>query len=290
MSDVTAPPSIPRLPPRAADSHKGTYGRVLVVAGSRGMTGAAVLCGTAALRGGAGLVQIAVPGEIQPIVAGGNPCYMTVGLPQDMRGRFATAAINEVIDLSRWADVVAVGPGIGQAESAPTLVQALLARTQKPLVIDADGLNALAKVPNDQWPARSAPVVLTPHPGEFIRLSDYSADDVHENREDRAKAYATDRSVVLVLKGHRSVVTDGTRVHLNPTGNPGMATGGTGDVLTGLLAAVLGQGLAAFDAAVVAVWAHGRAGDLAADARGQAGMIATDLNDHLPAALREVGG
>jgi ADP-dependent NAD(P)H-hydrate dehydratase len=285
-------PSLPvqRLAPRAPDSHKGTYGRVLVIAGCRGMSGAAVLAGSAALRGGAGLVQIAVPGEVQPIVAAGNPCYMTVGLPQDLRGRFAAAAIDELIELCEWADVIAVGPGLGQAESVPTLVHALLGRAQKPLVIDADGLNALAKLANDRWPARTAPVVLTPHPGEFTRLSGYSGDDVRQNREALAKAYAAERSVVLVLKGHRSIVTDGSRVHHNPTGNPGMATGGTGDVLTGLVAALLGQNLAAFDAAVLATWAHGRAGDLAADALGQAGMIATDLLVHLPAALREVGG
>jgi ADP-dependent NAD(P)H-hydrate dehydratase len=285
-------PSLPvqRLAPRAPDSHKGTYGRVLVIAGCRGMSGAAVLAGSAALRGGAGLVQVAVPGEVQPIVAAGNPCYMTVGLPQDLRGRFAAAAIDELVELCEWADVVAVGPGLGQAESVPTLVHALLARTQKPLVIDADGLNALAKLANDRWPTRTAPVVLTPHPGEFTRLSGYSGDDVRQNREALAKAYAAQRSVVLVLKGHRSIVTDGSRVHHNPTGNPGMATGGTGDVLTGLVAALLGQNLAAFDAAVLATWAHGRAGDLAADALSQAGMIATDLLDHLPAALREVGG
>jgi ADP-dependent NAD(P)H-hydrate dehydratase len=285
-------PSLPvqRLAPRAPDSHKGTYGRVLVIAGCRGMSGAAVLAGTAALRGGAGLVQIAVPAEIQPIVTMGHPCYMTVGMPQDLRGRFAAAATDELIELCGWADVVAVGPGLGQAESAPSLIQALWARAPKPLVIDADGLNALAKVPHERWPTRTAPVVLTPHPGEFTRLSGYSGDDVRKNREALAKAYASERSVVLVLKGHRSVVTDGTRVQDNPTGNPGMATGGTGDVLTGLVAALLGQGLAAFDAAALAAWVHGRAGDLAADARGQAGLIATDLLDHLPAALREVGG
>ena len=191
--------------------------------------------GSAALRGGAGF-QVAVPAEIQPIVAVGNPCYMTVGLPQDMRGRFAAAATDELVELGEWADVIAVGPGIGQSESAPGLIHGLLTRSEKPLVIDADGLNALAKVPG-RWAPRTAPVVLTPHPGEFARLSGYAGDDVQKDREALARAYAADRSVVLVLNGHRSIVTDGTCGHPKPTGHPAMATVWTGDVLPRVVAA-----------------------------------------------------
>jgi ADP-dependent NAD(P)H-hydrate dehydratase len=282
---------VPKLPPRPADAHKGMFGRLLVVAGSRGMSGAAVLCATAGLRGGAGLVQVAVPGEILPVVAAGNPCYMTAPFPHDDRGRLAGAAIDEVISLaSTWADVVALGPGVGQSEGMPVLVAAVLNRVEKPLVIDADGLNALARLPADAWQKHRAPVVLTPHPGEFARLSGRSSEEVRDRRADLAVEYAAQQSVVLVLKGHATIVTDGRQVYRNTTGNPGMATGGTGDVLTGLIAALIGQRLAPFEAAVLGVWAHGRAGDLAAAQVGQTALIATDLLDHLPAALREAGG
>ncbi|HKB04766.1 MAG TPA: NAD(P)H-hydrate dehydratase [Gemmataceae bacterium] len=285
------PVTVPRLPPRPADAHKGMFGRLLVVAGSRGMSGAAALSATAGLRGGAGLVQVAVPGDILPIVAGGNPCYMTAPFAHDDRGRLARAAIDEIISLaSTWADVVALGPGLGQSEAMPELVSAMLGRVEKPLVIDADGLNALARIPAEAWRKHRAPVVLTPHPGEFARLSGRSSDEVRQRREELAIGYAAQQSVVLVLKGHATIVTDGRRVYRNATGNPGMATGGTGDVLTGLIGALIGQGLAPFEAAVLGVWAHGRAGDLAAAQVGQTALIATDLLAHLPAALREAGG
>jgi ADP-dependent NAD(P)H-hydrate dehydratase len=283
--------AVPKLRPRPADGHKGTFGRVLVIAGSRGMSGAAVLCGSAALRGGAGLVQVAVPGDVLPTVAAGNPCYLTSSFAQDMGGRFGSAAVDGLVDVAAsWADVVAVGPGLGQSEAIPGLVAALFQRANKPLVVDADGLNALARLPAADWGARNHPAVLTPHPGEFARLCNESADAVRDRREELATAYAAEHQVILVLKGHRTVVTDGTRVYRNDTGNPGMATGGTGDVLTGLIAALIGQRLDPFDAAVLGVWVQGRAGDLAAGAVGQTALIATDLLTSLPAALREVGG
>jgi ADP-dependent NAD(P)H-hydrate dehydratase len=283
--------TVPTLPPRPADGHKGTFGRVLVIAGSRGMTGAAVLCGSAALRGGAGLVQVAVPGEILPTVAAGNPCYLTSSFAQDMRGRFAASAVDDLVDVAAaWADVVAVGPGLGLSDAIPPLMAALFERVDRPLVVDADGLNALARLPPADWRTGRQPAVLTPHPGEFARLCDQSADAVRDRREELATAYAADYQVILVLKGHRTLVTDGRRIYRNDTGNPGMATGGTGDVLTGLIAALIGQKLDTFDAAVLGVWAHGRTGDLAAQGVGQTALIATDLLTYLPAALREVGG
>ena len=282
---------VPSLPPRPVDGHKGTFGRVLVIAGCRGMTGAAVLCGSAALRGGAGLVQVAVPNEVLPIVAAGNPCYLTTPFSQDLRGRFAAAAVDDLVDVAAaWADVVAVGPGIGLSEAMPFLIAALFERANKPLVVDADGLNALARLPAESWRNRPHPAVLTPHPGEFARLCDQTADAVRDRREELAVRYAADQQVILVLKGHRTIVTDGQRVYRNETGNPGMATGGTGDVLTGLIAALIGQKLDPFAAAVLGVWVHGRSGDLAAAEVGQTALIATDLLAHLPAALREVGG
>jgi NAD(P)H-hydrate epimerase len=254
------------------------------------MSGAAILCGCGSLRGGAGLVQVGVPGEIQPIVAAGNPCYLTTPFAQDLRGRFASAAIDEIVDMTNWADVVAVGPGLGQSDAMPGLMTALVERATRPMVVDADGLNALAKLKPDTWRTRRSMAVLTPHPGEFSRLSGRSADEVQARRTELAVQYAAEQNVVLVLKGHATLVTDGKRLFQNTTGNPGMATGGTGDVLTGLIAALIGQKFEPFQAAVLGAWAHGRAGDLAAERVGQTALIATDLLSYLPAALKEAGG
>jgi ADP-dependent NAD(P)H-hydrate dehydratase len=279
----------PKLPPRPADSNKGTFGRVLVVAGSRGMSGAAVLCGGGALRGGAGLVRLAVPHEIQPLVAVANPCYLTAGLGQDAGGQFAESAEAEVLALAQTNDVVAAGPGLGRGAGVTALVLALLDKTATPLVLDADGLNALQNQ-TERLARRSGgvgrPLIMTPHPGEFARLIGSDIAAVQGNRQELAVRFAAEHHVVLVLKGHETVVTDGRQLYENTTGNPGMATGGTGDVLTGLTAALLGQGLAPFAAAQLGVFLHGLAGDLARDALGEISLIASDLLDYLPAAFR----
>jgi NAD(P)H-hydrate epimerase len=279
---------VPKLPARAANSHKGTYGRVLIVAGSRGMSGAAVLSGMGALRGGAGLVHVASPAEIIPPIAAYNPCYLTAPLPADANGILSEAAEEAILELAGKSDVVALGPGLGQSDAIPRLVKAVLSRVDRPTIVDADGINALAKLwttkprADKQFPTR--PLILTPHPGEFARLLHLGTDTIGERREDLALAFAAERKLVLVLKGHGTLVTDGTRLYRNATGNPGMATGGTGDVLTGIIAALIGQGMPAFEAAQLGVHWHGLAGDLAAKARGEAGLIATDLLDHLGAA------
>jgi NAD(P)H-hydrate epimerase len=276
---------LPPLPRRPADSNKGDFGRVLVVAGSRGMSGAAVLCGTAALRGGAGLVRLAVADGILPMVAAGNPCYMTAPLPQDADGRLAAAAEPALLDLARVSSAVAVGPGLGRSADVMALVAALVERITVPLVLDADGLNALQSH-TDCLRSRPAPTVLTPHPGEFARLLGSDVPTVQSRRQELALRFAADHGVVVLLKGHHTVVTDGRRLYVNTTGNPGMATGGSGDVLTGLIAALLGQGLEAFAAAQLGAYLHGLAGDLARDALGEVGLIATDLPQYLPAAFR----
>ena len=275
---------LPTLPPRHPDSNKGTFGRVLVVAGSRGMSGAAVLAAGAALRGGAGLVYLAVPQELQPVVASVNPCYLTAGLPQDDDGRLAAAAEDHLLVLARDKDVIAVGPGLGHGPAVTALVSALLARAAAPLVIDADGLNALAGH-TDRLRGRTAPTILTPHPGEFARLLGTDIQTVQAQRRDLAVRFAAGHGVVLVLKGHGTVVTDGRRVFLNHTGNPGMASGGTGDVLTGLISALVGQRLEPFAAAQLGVYLHGLAGDLARDDLGEVSLIASDLLDYLPRAF-----
>lgn len=280
---------LPQLAARSPDGHKGTYGRVLVVAGSRGMSGAAILCASAALRGGAGLVYLAVPAGIQPIVAGANPCYLTIALPEEDHGGLARAAAPQLLELARTCDVVALGPGLGQSAELRELVPALLAGIAVPLVLDADGLNALVQR-LELVQARRAPFVLTPHPGEFGRLVQQPIAAVQAQRRELAVRFAREHGGVLVLKGHETIVTDGRRIYVNTTGNPGMATGGTGDVLTGLVAALIGQGLEAFAAAQLGVHLHGLAADLARDDLGEVSLIALDLLHYLPRAFRRFCG
>jgi NAD(P)H-hydrate epimerase len=279
--------ALPALSPRPADGHKGTFGHVLVVAGSRGMSGAAVLCGSGALRGGAGLVTVGTPEPAQPVVAAGNPCYLTLPLPADDHGQLAPAAETALLAAAAQCDVLACGPGLGQGAGTARAVNALLTGVPKPAVLDADGLNVIAHGQTDVL-RRPAPLVITPHPGEFARLIGSTAALVLKDREALAVRFAAAHGLVLVLKGHVTLVTDGRRLYRNTTGNPGMATGGSGDVLTGLAAALLGQGLPAFGAAQLAVYLHGLAGDLARDELGEVSLIATDLLTHLPHAFRAV--
>lgn len=274
--------SLPVLKRRDASGHKGTYGKVLLIAGSRGMAGAAGLCGLAALRGGAGLVTVACPEAIADVVAGYEPSYLTLPLECDDQGRIVDSAAASI--LNREWDAIGVGPGLGQSDSLGRFLETLLSHAPCPVVVDADGLNLLVQ----RLPAlsdRSAASILTPHPGEFSRLTGKLIDEIQQNREELAMEFARRHGVVMVLKGHQSVVTDGDQAVLNPTGNPGMATGGTGDVLTGLITALLGQGLDAYDAARLAAYLHGDAGDIAAELTGEVSLIASDLIDHLPAAF-----
>jgi ADP-dependent NAD(P)H-hydrate dehydratase len=276
---------LPVLAPRPPDSNKGSFGRVLVIAGSRGMSGAAVLCGSSALRGGAGLVRVAVPSSILAIVATGNPCYLTAGLSEDEQGQFAGGSKQQLLALAGSNDVVAMGPGLGRSDNLTKLVLAVLDDAKAPLVLDADGLNALQHCP-DRLKGRPAPLILTPHPGEFARLLGTSIAAVQAQRQELAVRFAAEHGLVLLLKGHGTIVTDGKRIYMNTTGNPGMATGGTGDVLTGLIAALLGQQLEAFAAAQLGAHIHGLAGDLARDDLGEVCLIASDLLDYLPPAFR----
>ena len=279
---------LPRLRPRAADSNKGTYGKVLVVAGSRGMSGAAILAGTAALRSGAGLVQVAVPEVIADIVASGQPCYMAAALPSDANGRLSCKAAQEIALLRKSADVVVVGPGLGQNDDIAGLVRGIVTSDAHPVVIDADALNAIAATTGFFAAGPYGDIVMTPHPGEFARLTKLDTKAVQSQRRELAIRYAREHGVVLVLKGAGTIVTDGRRVYINTTGNPGMATGGTGDVLSGILGALIAQGLDMFDAAVLGVHVHGLAGDFARDHVGEVSLIATDLLVYLPEAFRAV--
>jgi NAD(P)H-hydrate epimerase len=285
MVSMTECSQLPALERRPADANKGAFGRVLVIAGSRGMSGAAVLCGSAALRGGAGLVRVATPQSIRFEVAVGNPCYMTAPVQEDISGQIGRTAIAELFAMAEAADVVALGPGLGRSGEVTDVVTALLSSVDRPLVLDADGLNAIGQ---HQSKLKSHPVrILTPHPGEFARLTGLDVKSVQANRRELVQKYAQDVGVVLVLKGKGTLVCDGQRIYENTTGNPGMATGGAGDVLTGVIAALLGQGLEPFAAAQLGVYLHGRAGDLAAREVGEAGLVASDLLHHLPRATRE---
>lgn len=282
MNEIT---QLPIMPVRPLESHKGTFGQVLVVAGSRGMSGAAILCATAALRGGAGLVRLAVPQEILPIVAAANPCYMTAPLPHDPKGRISLAALPELLRLAQDHDVIAIGPGLGQSPDHLPLLAKMLTQVRTPMVIDADGLNAFVE-DMEKLDQHIGPVIITPHPGELARLLHTDTKTVQKERRQLAGRFAVDHNVVVLLKGYGTIVTDGRRVYRNTSGNPGLATGGSGDVLTGLLAALWAQGLEAFQAAQLAAFVHGRAGDLARDELGERGLLATDLLDLLPRALR----
>ncbi len=281
-SDSSVPP-LPQLPSRRRDAHKGDFGTVLLVAGSRGMTGAAVLAGLGALRGGAGLVRLAVPDVCLQTVAACQPSYLTAPLPSDPAGRIAAEAYQPILALTEAATVVGCGPGLGRSWDLDQLVCRLYQELAKPMVVDADGLNALASDP-DVLDQPAGPRILTPHPGEFARLIGRRLEA--EARRTAAVELAARCGVVIVLKGFQTLTTDGRRQAINSTGNPGMATGGSGDVLTGLIAALVAQGLEPFEAARLGVYLHGLAGDLAAAELGEMSLIASDLPDYLPQAFR----
>jgi hydroxyethylthiazole kinase-like uncharacterized protein yjeF len=272
--------------PRAADSHKGDYGRVLIVAGSKGKTGAAHLSAVGALRSGAGLVTVATPASCLNIVASLGAEYMTEPLDEAING-LDPDGVERLIEIAR--DVIAIGPGLGQAEATRDFVRQLVDRATTPLVIDADGLNAFASDPDRLSGREGRDVIITPHPGEMARLVGMSTDEVQASRLEIARNFAIAHHLYVVLKGHRTLIaTPDERVFINPTGNPGMATGGTGDVLTGMIAAWLAQLLDAEAACKLAVYLHGMAGDLAEADEGEVSLTAADLAGHIGDAVMEL--
>lgn len=300
---------IPQLPRRPRDAHKGTFGRVLVVGGSRGMMGAPALVANAALRSGAGLVTVACPRSIQPWVAVLCPCATTLPLPEDDHGRIDPRAALELLreegqlDEPAAPSVVAMGPGLGRGDTAfdaglVALAHAFGDDARVPVVLDADALNALHKSDGESsgWDrALHFRTIITPHPGEMARLHRSSVAEVQADREGFAVRTAQllsggrdhpDYRAVVVLKGSGTLVTDGVNIFRCRTGNPGMATGGSGDVLTGVIAALVAQRMSGIEASVLGVHVHGLAGDLAARARGPVSLIASDLLEHLPMAFR----
>jgi ADP-dependent NAD(P)H-hydrate dehydratase len=277
--------TIPKLKPRAVDAHKGDFGKVCIIAGSLGMSGAAALAGRSALRAGAGLVRVATPKSVLPIVATIEPSFTTIPLPEDSHGRISAKAANIVLEAVSQNDAVAFGPGIGTSGALRFILETLLELKDLKLVVDADGLNNLAGIKD--WPKNlKARLIVTPHPGEMKRLwSGLFRESLPDQKQQQAFQLAQRTNVVVALKGAGTVVTDGEKVYINKTGNPGMATAGSGDVLTGVITALLGQDLSEFDAAVLGVYVHGLAGDIAAKKRGQVGMMTTDIIDALPEAF-----
>jgi NAD(P)H-hydrate epimerase len=275
----------PPLPPRPIDGHKGTFGRVLVVGGNDGMIGAPTLAGTAALRMGAGLVQIAVPRSILAACLSITPELIGLGLGK-------AAGKDQLLEAGEAADAIVIGPGLGQTPEAMGRLTRLV-RLEKPMVVDADGLNLLSK--QARWPGYfKAKAVLTPHPGEMKRLGkllgrgDVPTDD--EGRIGYARAAAEAFGQVVLLKGHRTVVTDGRRVYVNDTGNSALSKAGAGDVLSGILGTLLAQEMDGFDAAALAAWLHGKAGEVGGARSGLRSALSRDVIDALPRAIQTFEG
>ena len=268
------------LPDRLPETHKGDYGKVLLLCGSRGYTGAAYLAAMGALRSGAGLVFLGVPESIYAIEAVKLNEAVVFPLP-DRDGKLSREAIEEILKRLPKMDAVLIGCGLGQSEDTLSVVQTVLEHAKCPVVVDADGINLLS-AHRDILRGRIYPTILTPHDVEFQRLGGTLTDD----RLVSAAALARDINAIVLLKGHRTCITDGNIAYRNTTGNPGMAVGGSGDVLAGIIVSLLGQGIAPLEAAAVGAWLHGRAGDLCASEMGQYGMLPTDMLTRLPRLMK----
>ena len=273
---------------RPARSHKGDFGRVFILAGSRGMTGAAHLAGMGALRSGAGLVTVGVPESVYSIVAKRGAELMARPLPATPEGTLSLRGFPGIKRFCAAQSVLAIGPGLSQNIDTQKLIRKILRTAKLPLVIDADGLNALTGHRKALAACRGR-AVLTPHPGEFVRVFGGRLDSSDALRKKRAVGVAKEYGCVIVLKGHHTAVASpGGNYHVNATGNPGMATAGSGDVLTGMIAALIGQGLSCYDAACLGAHAHGFAGDLAAKKMGETSLVAGDILGSLPEAFKKL--
>lgn len=268
------------LPDRNPWGHKGNFGKLLLLCGSRGYTGAAFFAAMGALRAGAGLVFLGVPESIYGIEAVKLNEPVIFPLP-DAGGRLSADAVPEILTRLPQMDAVLVGPGLGQSEGTLAVVRAVLEKAECPVVVDADGINVLS-AHRDLLRGRKSPTILTPHDGEFARLGGV----IGEDRMAAAAALAEELGCVVLLKGHETCITDGTDGYINPTGNPGMAVGGSGDVLAGVITALLGAGLPPLEAAACGAWLHGAAGDRCAAELGQYGMLPTDMLSALPRLMK----
>ena len=267
------------LPDRAADAHKGDFGKILLLCGSKGYTGAAYLAAMGALRSGAGLVFLGVPESIYAIEAIKLNEAIVFSLPEE-DGKLSADAVPAILDRLPKMDAVLIGPGLGQSNGVLQVVKAILEQADCPVVLDADGINLIA-AHKDIVRGRTAPTILTPHAGEFGRLGGNP-----EERTVAAEAMAKDLGCIMLLKGHHTVITDGCTTYINTTGNPGMSVGVSGDMLAGIITALLGQGIAPLEAAACGAWLHGAAGDICAAEIGQYGMLPTDMLNVLPRLLK----
>lgn len=268
------------LPDRDPQAHKGCFGKLLLLCGSRGFTGAAALAAMGALRSGAGLVYLAVPDCIYAIEAVKLTEPVVLPLPDD-GSKLSEDAIPQILELLTKMDAVLLGCGLGQSEGILAVVKTVLESFHGPVVLDADGINVLS-AHRDILRGRTNPTILTPHTVEFRRIGG----ELNKDRTAAAADLAIDLNCVVLLKGHETVITDGTRCYLNPTGNPGMAVGGSGDVLAGIIVSLLGQGIAPVEAAACGAWLHGAAGDICAAEIGQYGMLPTDMLRVLPRLMK----
>jgi len=282
MNAITEPAKLPKRP---IDAHKGTFGRILIIGGSLGMSGAPALTGRAALRAGAGLVRLAVPASILPIVAAIDPCYTTIPLPEDNDGCISDKAAAQMLSLAHEHDIIAFGPGASTAKGTRHCLNLLIAQPDLRIIIDADGLNCLAATP--QWVEhKKASLTLTPHPGEMKQLwQNCLRSPLPDDRTAQAAELAKHTNATVVLKGASTVVADPSHYYVNTTGNPGMATAGAGDILTGIVTALATQHLSNFEAATLGTFLHGLAGDMAVRKLSQYSLIATDIIDALPEAF-----
>ncbi len=270
---------------REESTHKGSYGRVGVIAGSRGMTGAVYLTCQSALRTGSGLVYTIIPESLETIMSIKLTETIIKPIMDENKGHFTKESSNPILEEIRNLDTIALGPGLGLGKDRIQLVGEIIKNSTCPIVIDADGINCIA-ANIDILKEKKSPIVLTPHPGEMARLLKTDIKDIEVNRVLYAQSLADKFKLVVVLKGHKTLVASpNEETYINNTGNPGMATAGSGDVLTGIIASLLGQGLSAYDSAKIGVYVHGLAGDLVKEKIGEYGIIASDLVEAIPYAM-----
>lgn len=280
IKEVTQDMVLSKFPDRKPNTHKGDYGKILLLCGSKGYTGAPALAAMGALRIGAGLVYVGVPASIYEIEA--VKLLEPIVIPlDDIDGKLSEKSILQIEKLIINMDAILVGCGLGQSDGVFSVVEYILKNFDGPVVLDADGINMISGH-MDIVRGRTSPVILTPHEGEFLRLGGGITGD----RMQDAITMASDLGAVVVLKGHRSVISDGDKCYINSTGNPGMAVGGSGDVLAGMIVSLLGQGFLPLDAAICSTWLHGAAGDACAKEIGQYGMLPSDMLQVLPRLIK----
>lgn len=277
-----------KIPKRRPNTHKGDYGKANVIAGSQGLTGAAILTSRAALRTGLGLLKLYIPESLNILITTSVPEVVTIPLQEMRKGTIGLNHINRIIEDTEHATVLAIGPGCGNTTELAETIRRILLEVDKPIVIDADGLNALSR--NVSWlNNKKAPVVITPHPGEMARLTGMTTAEINRRPIEVARDFATKWDVVVVLKGSRTIIAlPSGEVYVNINGNPGMATAGTGDILTGMITGFIAQGLSPVDAVLVGVYLHGLAGDLMAEMKGERGLLAGDIIEGMTYAFKQL--